>query len=59
CVFFFFFFKQKTAYDILRCLVGSEIVYKRQEPTQCGREAVSVCAEVVWLQGMFASAVRI
>eukprot|EP00658_Telonema_sp_P-2_P029447 TRINITY_DN22404_c0_g1_i3.p1 TRINITY_DN22404_c0_g1~~TRINITY_DN22404_c0_g1_i3.p1 ORF type:complete len:110 (+),score=15.42 TRINITY_DN22404_c0_g1_i3:59-388(+) len=26
----FFFFKQKTAYEMLRSLVGSEDVYKRQ-----------------------------
>ena len=30
-VFLFFFFKQKTAYEMLRSLVGSEDVYKRQE----------------------------
>mgnify|MGYP000576980350 CR=1 FL=1 len=27
---YFFFFKQKTAYEMLRSLVGSENVYKRQ-----------------------------
>jgi len=29
-LFRFFFFKQKTAYEMLRSLVGSENVYKRQ-----------------------------
>eukprot|EP00658_Telonema_sp_P-2_P064572 TRINITY_DN5365_c0_g1_i1.p1 TRINITY_DN5365_c0_g1~~TRINITY_DN5365_c0_g1_i1.p1 ORF type:complete len:211 (+),score=85.67 TRINITY_DN5365_c0_g1_i1:117-749(+) len=29
-VFFFFFFKQKTAYEMLRSLVGSEMCIKRQ-----------------------------
>ena len=32
---FFFFFKQKTAYEISACLVGSENVYKRQQGRLC------------------------
>src|SRR5674476_802962 len=36
-VFFFFFFKQKTAYEISACLVGLGDVYKRQQSDTAGR----------------------
>ncbi len=33
-VFFFFFLKQKTAYDISACLVGSEMCIRDRHPSQ-------------------------
>ena len=39
-VYFFFFFKQKTAYEMLRSLVGSEMCIRDRDDVACLKDAV-------------------
>ena len=46
CVYFFFFFKQKTAYEMLRSLVGSEMCIRdRYWGQRKGTEAMMIKTE--------------
>eukprot|EP00658_Telonema_sp_P-2_P024473 TRINITY_DN19834_c0_g1_i15.p1 TRINITY_DN19834_c0_g1~~TRINITY_DN19834_c0_g1_i15.p1 ORF type:complete len:422 (-),score=139.39 TRINITY_DN19834_c0_g1_i15:134-1399(-) len=42
CVFFFFFFKQKTAYEMLRSLVGSEMCIRDSPTTKRAPQPLSI-----------------
>eukprot|EP00658_Telonema_sp_P-2_P022182 TRINITY_DN1885_c0_g1_i5.p1 TRINITY_DN1885_c0_g1~~TRINITY_DN1885_c0_g1_i5.p1 ORF type:complete len:152 (-),score=61.05 TRINITY_DN1885_c0_g1_i5:113-568(-) len=58
CLFFFFFFKQKTAYEMLRSLVGSEMCIRDREKTKALAEAQKAKGNAAFAKGDNKTALR-